>query len=686
VTALRYIPGQVVAFGTESLQARFDESYLSAFGEAVSGRAYQFRSGIHWLELFVVNEGEELRFIDQVQAQPGVIAASLNYIGFGLAETYIDDDPPPERAYPPGRVAPRDTQYLFQSESDDMVSPPFADFDSLVDKLRDAWPSYLIAAVDVNPAHCSKVLSLIVDGLNYRLPNWDPAGKAPDGASVLGLTANIDNSEITDLHGITDRLSLLAELVGPKYSLDCQVLAINLSVDFSQIIRGYNALDPASAESPDMVYSFPFFERALSRVVADLSHEGPPAVFAAAGNRLKAGDRLRVRLGYPANRIETIAATFVTTDPADQESATPVDWVDVPATTGLKPCFAIDVNAMSIPERDGSSYASAWLAGHYTALALRSPDNPEDLGLLSKTAWLMRRTERRRLPSGRQRLPCFAAVIRPNEVVERAAWDLDNLLAFLKAAFGADFCVHGSTATIGEWLRLNGHHLTDIAPVAKKDLGDLDMLYWGNLEVEEIEGAVNLAQEWLKGQLGRSWLASQKRPIELHPYEGLMTKAARLRSVTPVTKLYITAGGVIDTWGGLDDLRRRQIRFLPMTHPDFWAQNSLFSSNADCLALNILQWISSIALLQLVSHSVKIAGPAPDPESVAKVQEILSVVEAGSPQIPLFSPRITDIRERVDRRLDRAETLMGSCARQKIVDKTLDQILRTLRKLRQKIE
>ena len=50
--------------------------------------------------------------------------------------------------------------------------------------------------------------------------------------------------------------------------------------------------------------------------------------------------------------------------------------------------------------------------------------------------------------------------------------------------------------------------------------------------------------------------------------------------------------------------------------------------------------------------------------------------------VAFFSRRFSDVRKR----LDRVEMLMISCARQKIVNQQLDQILKDLRQLRKKKE
>ncbi len=694
MTGLRHVPGQIAVFGTSSLQTIFDETYLSAFGEPLVSHGYELNAGAHYLELFAANRGEELRFLEYLRSQSGVLAASMNYIGFSLGERFIEDDPP-ELSYQPGMGVERDLRCLLSVEGEAGVR--VYEYDDLVAAVKKADPRHLIAVIDVQPEHCRQVIEMIAEGYergkSHNPPHWAPS-------ATVGLTSSIDQSTMTDLFGFSDRLLLLAKLAGPSHQVDTQVLAINMSVDFAQVIRGYAALSPADIESPDAVFSFPFFEKVLGTVIADLTsgetidrqtgelRRTSPALFAAAGNRAKPGGSIRVRLGYPATRPETMAATFVANEAGNGQDSNPVDWVDIPATTGLKPCFAIDVTTMKPSLREGSSFASAWLTGYYAALA--GGGSVGHLGLLSKVAWLMGWTDRRRLPSGRRRLPCFVSVVGEEQPGSRNQSDMDELIAELEQKFRADFCLHGSSAAIGEWLRLNQRRLADVSPWVHKDIGDVDLLYSGAIRKEDestadnaVEDVKKFVREWFKNRLGRNWVRDRKRPIELHHYEGYVSAAERLRSVTPVNKLYITRGGVIDTWGGLEDLQRRQIRFFPLTHPDFWARNSLFSSGADSLGLNILQWIGVTALLQLVSRAIGVEGPVPDRASVAKVQEILARFEAGKERVGLFGLRGGDLRERLQRRFERVETLMGSCSRREITDPTLDVIVGRLRQLQE---
>ncbi len=705
---LRHIPGQIVVLGTSSLQSKFDESYLSAFAELQISHSFflnsETNSETYFLELFVVNSGEELRFLEYARLQAGVIDASLNYIGFGLSdERYIDDvEIQTEFNYQPGQVPPKNFQFILFSKDEEFVykkSDFYYNKKELVEKIKSIDPNYLVAAIDVESEHCLNVVNIIREGFvgNNNLS---------DNEVIIGLSAETETKyrEITDLYSYTHCLLLLADLqceVNNETSNPIRVLSINMSVDFSNHLAANNGiyLDSISNESWDKVFTMPFFEKTLAIIVSSLitveENSDPeekkiwsPAIFAAAGNRVCKNDPLRIRLGYPATRPETIAVTFVKLDTNNKKY--PSDDVDVPATTGLKPCFAIntDNKNISISRNDGSSFASAWLAGSYARAVLNTQCEMQYLGLLSKTAWLMQQTEHCSLPSGLNRLPCYVEVIPPEiKKPTRTPSDMDALISELNKRFKADFCLHGSSAAISEWLRLNNSHYSDIATWVHKDLGDVDLIYAGQIEGASSEGVKAFVRTWFKQKPGfnRIWVTDRKRPIELHPYEGLVTAAERLRSITPVNKLYITKGGVIDTWGGLSDLANGNIRFLPLTHRAFWERNAFFSSGTDCLGLNILQWISIITLLQLVSNAAGIYNhPVADNESLDQVKEILDKVENKTLGFSLFGYReyTTDMRERYDRRLERVETLISSCARHNIIDKELDNILKILCSLR----
>jgi hypothetical protein len=688
MSALRYIPGQIVVFGTSPLQENFDETSISAFGELLISNTY----GPYYLELLTVNRGEELRILDYVRSRPGVIATSLNYIGFGLSERYIDEENSPESSYPPGIPPERNIKYFINDPKTNSINDKCT-FDDLLEEIKRIDNTNLVVAIDVEPNHCCNMMQLIIEGINYS-QNKESLGKS---ITVIGLTSDIETGGMTDLFGFKDRVLTLIKIkdsFGIKNEENkSSFLSINMSVDFAQMIPGYSDMGDAEKESPDTVLSIPLFEEVLRSVVSDLTNEFcSPAVLAAAGNRLIEGNA-RVRLGYPAMRPEVMATSFVDSSIEDEDYVQPLKDVDIPATTGLKPCFVVNAKQMALSKYGGSSYASAWLAGYCAMLTLDQKSNVNNRGMFSKVAWLLQKSERRRLPSGKYRLPCFVAMIREEtnpttpqlEAEEKTTlWDTNELIHALNTEFNADFCLYGSTSAVGEWLRLNKRHLSDMKPWIQKDIGDVDIMYAGFIKDNDVSAVKEFARDWLRKQLKRSWVVESKRLVQVHSYEGAISFGERLRSVTPVNKLYITQGGVIDTWGGVSDLEKRNIRFYPMTHPSFWASNNQYNLGSDCLGLNILQWISIITLLQLVSHSIEVEPPRADPDSLKRVQEILTLFENGELGFKMFGRQRNDIRERVERRWGRVEILMGSCARHKIVDTELDECLQRLITLRDK--
>ena len=683
---LRYVPGQIVVLSRSSIESDFDESYLSAFSEAQASKSYELNSGSYNLGLYVVGEGEELRFLDYVSNQPTTVSTSLNYIGSGLDDRIVNDDLHQELAYTPGAPVPRNFQYFFMNRNHENIENYLHDqYEELLNSYNYNQSDFLIGAIDVTQNHCIDVMRSILNGLIQRLSIESSSNRF----SIVGLTANLDNSDITDLFGFSDRLLQLADF---SHKVSTPLIAINLSVDFSQIIRGYTITDAASAESPNTVYSFPFFEKTLSKVINDARlgriKNLHPALFVAAGNRLESNALPRVRLGYPAVRPEAMATTFVTVD-LQNHLADPVDSVDIPATTGLKPCFGVDIQQWRPHRVNGSSFASAWLAGYYAGL-VHNQNDVLKMGMFSKLAWLMQHTERYELPKGAGRLPCHAAVIRQSRNQPYLSTHVDLLINELRNEFNADFCLHGSTAAVTEWLRLNGKDISDLAPWINKDLGDIDLLFAGRItapkdKVVTIQDIKKFVHDWIKTHLNRSWVMDRKRLVQIHSYEGTVNKTSRLRSVTPVNHLYVTQGGVIDTWGGLQDLQQGHIRFLPMTHGAFWERNNRYGSGSDSLGLNILHWLSIISLLRLVSYSVGISPPVPHYESQQKILDILQTAQADPIGYKIFGHTLNDVRERLDRRFERVETLMASCMRKNILDPSLDNILDTLSVMRHSV-
>lgn len=689
---LRYIPGQVVVISRQSLELRFDEHYISVYGELIETKSYELKSGGLWLHLFVVNNGEEQRFIDMVNLQPDIEAVSLNYIGLSQDveefnfRYFEENELYPELIYQPG--APAERVFCCMSKWNKGNIIEYDSYERLVEGVVDSSPRYIIANIDVSYTHSKKMMDFISTGYSFDDQMGDNKG-----VLVISLSSEIAKSNITDLYGFSDALFLLASIVGPINNIQSNILCLNMSVDFAQVISGYNQMDISKLESPGVSYSIPFFEKLLKKIIIELSQRekdadnkrtsyyNTPAVFAAAGNRQKHCANVRVRLGYPACRPETIASTLVISSDEYSSMVAPVDDVDIPATMGIKPCFSIDVNTLQISERSGSSIASAWLAGFYSCIAIRHEKEVALFGCLSKVAWLMQWTKRKTIKSSDDRLPCFVANIKRKCYNDNIKCDVDELVYNLKSKFKADFCLTGSTAAVAEWLALNKSSFSELKPWINKDVGDIDIIYSGEIVAENIEEVKDYVHNWLKNNMGRSWVLDKKRNVEIHGYEGLSTVSERLHSVVPVNKLYISSGGVIDTWGGLDDLKNKKIRFFPLINQLHWRQNHLYCTGADSLALNILQWFSIIVLLNLVSNSIDVEGLSPEEDSLEVVEKIINYAEKKNSDILMSSTKYNDIRERLDRRFDRLDVLMGTCAKIGIVNNEIETLFNRLEML-----
>ena len=598
-------------------------------------------------------------------------------------------------------------QVLARDDSDEPKSLCYDDLVKLKrrDLLLDAG---IIVAVDVEDGHCHDVIASIVAGFNHAKPR--PDAQRP---GIVGFTASAPTGRFVDVFSFSERLLRMAEFVGPKYGEKIAVRAINMSVDFGQILPGYYEELSTGADYPCAIASIPVLDRIFEIVTENLAQETElsektrngrpfvtraegPALFAAAGNRSQYGGYAHVRLGYPAIRPETFAVTFVESDSTSGFRI--ADAVEAPATSVLKPCFAVPVNQASGSRTDGSSFACAWAAGYYAALNANSISKLAKLGPMSRIAWLMRRSARCSLSLNElsDLLPSHVEVLRQDgidsereQAAEGHATGLaGELLGTLERRFHADICLYGSMATVNEWLRLHGKTFASIHPDFLKDLGDIDLIYTRGLGTEARECVNDSARRWLQGQIKRAWILDRKRPVELHAVSGLIGVAERLRSVTPCTKIIITGAGLIDVWGGLKDLELGQIRFNLMTNSALWEANKLYSTGADSFALNVLQWLSCILLLRLIALGAGVAdNPVnfvkPEASSLEKVANVISTARAGRPGtcFALFGGERGDSRERLERRFERVETLLGSCERHNIASDDLEPLLGRLRAL-----
>jgi hypothetical protein len=355
LSCLKYVEGEVLCLRSASLSKEDDGPRSSRSPRPVE--ALPFGTEVV-LERYFTAPGEELATLQQLTApnESGVLATSLNYVGTTTASPSIKT----AGSRAPASKAPK---WHFLDTGGHEASVAAGELPAL---LASGGIEAIVAVVDPAPDHCLEVMRAVAAGLNHR------------SLAVLGAHLPRDEGNFHDLYTIS--ALLLSTL-----TLPFEILAINLSADYGQVCLGEGK--PGGAQSPPdeistAAYSFPFFESVLEIVLRDVN--GPtrsfttepfkdgsrtiPAVFAAAGNRATRGG-VRWRLGYPAVRPETIAVTYVTKTAPNSYALS--DCADAPAAYDLKPCLALDVQGLdaAVPVT-GTSFACAWLAGHYARLAL----------------------------------------------------------------------------------------------------------------------------------------------------------------------------------------------------------------------------------------------------------------------------------------------------------------------------
>ncbi len=720
MTARRYRPGQAVILSSEQPDRILTAPYEAPLGEVVASESIPIETPVQpreqpgqitrterrFLSLVAVNRGEEQRLLDAVRRRPGVLAASLNYIAIGTDRPATGETLDPELDAEPADIPPRPTRAFFWRTSEPEMHGPLRPQD-LKDcvKANDAPEDY-VASIDVRPDHCIEVLRTMRAACG--IPRRE--------VGLIGLTAEDNASLITDLFDVGRRLMALPVLMGKS----CNLLAINLSIDFSLVIRGYEELEPDILESPDMTYKDDLFERVLREVLGQLSARrgkgwaGPP-VFAAAGNRRHPGAEPRTRLAYPASRPETIAATFVRRIEEQNAPAAPArvlseddrldnapgqgtgaryampDEVDSPATWALKPCLAVEASDVAA-SGTWSSFASAWCAGGYARVSREM--NPDRFGAFGRLAMLAARSRRLAIDTKGGRLPAWLLVYErgvcsfPPSPPALLPGSHERLRAMLEEAateLDADLAVYGSTAYVATWLALNNKTFSDLDARARRDLGDVDLVTMGGSENSAVARAAPFVRRSIVRMIGRAYTESGPRHVEIHSIEDLVSAGQRLSGQIPVTRILQTRAGVLDILGGLDDLRDGEIGFLPVMVARSWRRNALFARGGACPAITILRWMSAVALLRIVSRATGVAPPSWRPAALDVAEEILEARESegGSARTHrVFGGPLRDERERIERRLDRTRGLLASARYWGVEEPRLEGLLASLEKIR----
>jgi hypothetical protein len=420
----------------------------------------------------------------------------------------------------------------------------------------------LLVAVDVEEAHCRQVLvAASASAQKY----------GGSEARLIGLYRQASSTTV----GLYEYLSLIAELNKFEQCPD----AITISVDFGLacLRRGDGIRDsnPVTGTASIASYSFPVFEASLSIILTNCrkkpSHFGrltgetdAPAIFAAAGNRAsKSGPTLR--LAYPALRPEIIAVTHAEGD--TNKGFGPSKTSDLPLGYDLKPVFAVSESMAQQAKAPvaGTSFAAPWAASWYLCERSRIGPNRElqrlFAGPLARIATLQQISGRVCFRHSDGQKATFSPIqLLPNVVgspYREPHWVLGlaaDLIDRLNSEFpGFEFGLTGSTVAL-----LTSAGKSDL--VVRLRPGDIDLIYYSaDPPSADIANLIPARASQLFSPL---FHGKDKIPVELSSIDGRIAPLALLQCIIPVTSMVLTSSGLIDAWGGRDDINVGTIRCI----------------------------------------------------------------------------------------------------------------------------
>jgi hypothetical protein len=506
-----------------------------------------------------------------------------------------------------------------------------------------------VLVIDVEPSHCQKVMRAVAEGAR-SVPS------APT-VEIIGRSLGEDNATLATLY---EYMTLLLQ----GASIGGNILAVNMSVDWGVAC---DHGQPLANEISTVSVSFPFFEHVLARVRRHLTESSGravtriPAFFAAAGNQR--GGVTRWRMAYPAVRPDVLAATFVAPLPAApaNDGARLAPHVDCPAVFDVKPCFG--VNRDSLPEdlRNGSSFACAWLAGHYAALATKDSDGQlQAASLFSKTATLQSSgTVCSVVTATRYWARPSVSVFTGSRTIRSHNSLAEMLTQLNQLDVDVEFVVTGSVAMADVVLSKAGRDWDALRDVSRV-LGDIDVIQSAPLPPDKQANAAQLVSEWLASGPGVPGAR-----LDLCLLEQRVSAPMLAQRIVPASQLLITAAGVVDATGGQRDIEGRRLRIHIPDSRRVWDLNPQFLSASAGMALGILVWIDLSLVLQIVSHALGLDSRCPlEQESVNAARAALTATANDlDAQQRTFGMNPGAGEERLGRRMERAHMLLRAAKR-----------------------
>ena len=538
---LEYIPGEILVIRWRSEEAQVFGSRVELGEVAGVILLDPISARYRIIERVAVPVGLELRYLQMLGRQEDTLAASLNYLGQRDSATRVLSS----GAYP-------GTYISAQSDGScvHLLGTPEVDLDRP-----------LLIAVDVDEQHCRRVVeAAIASSKHYGHPNMRFIGIYRDAASTTV--------------GLYDYLSLLADLTNFEQCPD----AITMSVDFGlACLRrsgGGRDENPIRGSASVASYSFPVFEVSLSIIMSicrnKVSYFGrlagvksEPAIFAAAGNRTSKTTPT-LRLAYPALRPEIIAVTHAGGNAT--QGFGPSKTSDLPLVYDAKPVFAVaeTMAHQANAPIDGTSFAAPWAASWYICerIAIGPEKSLQKLfsSPLARIAALQRLSKRIRFRhdnehatySPIQLLPDRITALRrqPSSMLDRAA----SLIGHLNNEFtGFEFALTGSAVPL-----LLASGATDlplhVAP------SDIDLIYYSADPM--CPEKATIISKLAKSLFNPLFQRYEHLSIELSSIDGRVAPLTLMQCVIPAASMVLTSSGLVDTWGGIEDIENGVIRCL----------------------------------------------------------------------------------------------------------------------------
>lgn len=603
-TCLRYIPGQILTL-EKSINKYNKNSNLGLFELFES---LYFESVNISLNLYNSTIGEENRIIDLLLKNPNVISASYNFIGKIQSDS---KNGVKTQSDPLWEV----NNNKFNIYQEGRVNQPLIDNNSNI-----------ICIVDVSQSHLQKVKESIIAG--YRL--------------ILNDNPNIISSYTQEDTGDFINLSSYLKLLMPLCEIKESIKFINLSVDWGVVCNEDkdNLLYPLSIQS----FSIPIFDQVLNCIVESqrIRNFGDPIIFAAAGNLTNNTSSPKWRLAYPAIRPETVAVTFIN---KYQEGFT--NNQDIPAIYKFKPCLALiysDVIAKLSFTEPGTSYACAFACGYFSALFKRNNFTVNKYftnysKIFSYTTYIS--LENQIIKTW---LKVGVNLIDINNNEENYKFNEGNifraLIRILNRSFDNEFLISGSCALLSSYCSIhNNLDVTEIFEIA----GDLDVLYTGSLNTQELVDVRYTINQWLKDN------KYELINIDLKSIDKQISLIHLIQCVIPANSILISEFGIIDAWNGSEQILNKDFDIYLLDNENLWRLNPQYVCSSNGIGLGFLIYVNSMLMLQLLDNKSNIKWKN-------KIQQLSSYE---NDKILFGLNKEDDRYKRFSKRLKRAEELLG---------------------------